>query len=1154
MFGVLASILIAFLSLFVPGVLLSFVLLRKTELHTFEIVFIGIIFGLIAPATMTWMESYLMNYIHFFSFSMALFEVNSVVLTLIGLALAYRDGMLHDFVAWVKNLFGIVSNPGIGVSKHLDGVRSGLSKYERGREVILKHQEEERALRSRQQSEFATATFKADEKQIMAYQHKDALAKLMKGHLSEERALTESLEGSRFRDTNTHWIVWAVLLVLILLTFYTRILNISIAPKFFEFDPYFDMIDAHYVLAYGQQLLLDPSAWPVVAAGTNHRIEPIVPYLEAYWYSLANAIKFHYSTFNTSLMAYVGSIYPPITAALLVFVVFVLLYHEYDEKIGLIGAGLAATMPTLISTFIAGEQLVEPWGIMTLFFFIMAYMLAVRNMKDKRLAILAGIGFVSTFLGAHYYTVTTGVLALYIVIQGCIETVRGHDLKDFYKMNAVVLGIIAIFLVVFLPYSSTLENRIPTLLGLPFTIAAPLYALVLIFVLEYLVKMILPRLKNNNANIPKMLITMVGLLGLGVLTYFILSTTFFAPLIIVILPIWAFAIFLFALAITKRLQIESDTLWRATILVALAAIALAVMFITPPIRHSLNSYINLSAKFTTPSIPLFMTVQEYAPTGLLYNFAAAGFGPIGNSIILFIVCDLAIFVILLSMLYRKSKTGVLYLAIAAPLMMAGFIEVKYLPHFGVAYLVLFGILLGELLYLTESKWKLSNYGKQDKISPAVYQNMATAAYLILMVGAFFIIGAIAAILFMAFAIYMYFVKEKKDKAYAWIIGLGVILLLVSILPAFRFGESSAAMSAISASTVVSGSPNINAACSTFANRTNSFGSSIYCNLIPQYWLSSMAWISQNVGPTGPRVLAWWDYGDWINWFGKSNAVLRGDNANAIEDYAIAAKYVLGPKYGATPQALENLMNGNQTKYVLFDQDLISKWGALDFLGCINANATSLQYAIQQGKSENPSQPYALGTSACEQSHDPQYAAVPLSIFQSSASQSNINDYCSITGANALYVNTYLIVGQSLSNQSVCTELPYQTTTQASQNGVLQLFNSNGTKMNAVIQESQYLGVQDIQNTPYVLFLVIYLPDANGTIRNAPSQFYDSNFYRGFFTGQLPGFRQVYPNYTVGTNFINFSQAVRIYEVVNYTGGTPKVPSKPAWITNNDVMP
>ena len=74
------------------------------------------------------------------------------------------------------------------------------------------------------------------------------------------------------------------------------------------------------------------------------------------------------------------------------------------------------------------------------------------------------------------------------------------------------------------------------------------------------------------------------------------------------------------------------------------------------------------------------------------------------------------------------------------------------------------------------------------------------------------------------------------------------------------------------------------------------------------------------------------------------------------------------------------------------------------------------------------------------------------------------------------------------------------------------------------------------------------------MQNAPSEFYNSNFYRGFFTGDLPGFRQVYPNYTAGINFVNFTQPVRIYELVNYTGGLPPVPPKPSWITNNDVMP
>ena len=56
----------------------------------------------------------------------------------------------------------------------------------------------------------------------------------------------------------------------------------------------------------------------------------------------------------------------------------------------------------------------------------------------------------------------------------------------------------------------------------------------------------------------------------------------------------------------------------------------------------------------------------------------------------------------------------------------------------------------------------------------------------------------------------------------------------------------------------------------------------------------MAWLRQNVGTYNARVLAWWDYGDWINWFGNSHAVLRGDNSAPAEDYATAASFVMGP--------------------------------------------------------------------------------------------------------------------------------------------------------------------------------------------------------------------------------------------------------------------
>ena len=45
-----------------------------------------------------------------------------------------------------------------------------------------------------------------------------------------------------------------------LLTFLTRMQSIVVAPKFYEFDPYFDMMDSQYILTYGHQLLLDPSS------------------------------------------------------------------------------------------------------------------------------------------------------------------------------------------------------------------------------------------------------------------------------------------------------------------------------------------------------------------------------------------------------------------------------------------------------------------------------------------------------------------------------------------------------------------------------------------------------------------------------------------------------------------------------------------------------------------------------------------------------------------------------------------------------------------------------------------------------------------------------------------------------------------------------
>ena len=151
MLGLIASIIIAFFSMFIPGVLLAYALLSKTELNHFEIIVIGFIFGLIAPATMTWLESYLMTSIHALTFSLWLFELNALILTIIGAILCYREGLATDFFL----LFASKSSKAkeASTSNDLTGVRAKLSKFHAGREIIRKHMEEESTLKTKQSSE-----------------------------------------------------------------------------------------------------------------------------------------------------------------------------------------------------------------------------------------------------------------------------------------------------------------------------------------------------------------------------------------------------------------------------------------------------------------------------------------------------------------------------------------------------------------------------------------------------------------------------------------------------------------------------------------------------------------------------------------------------------------------------------------------------------------------------------------------------------------------------------------------------------------------------------------------------------------------------------------------------------------------------------------
>jgi hypothetical protein len=1111
---VIATILIAFISIFVPGMLLSLALLyKKTELHIFEITIIGFIFGLMGPAGLTWIESFLIDKFHAFSFSLGLFEVNALILSIIGIILCIQQGVFSNLDikglargAQIKKEEAIIKESEASIMKRLEEIRARLSYYEEAREIIEKHKTEEHELRKKHSEEQKMVNqLDANDRAKLAELHKTEEEKLSSEHEKEERILLNRLNKpentKQIINLKTAW-PWIILLALMLLTFATRIQGISISPSYFEFDPYFDMMAAQSILVYGQQFYITHSAWPVELSGSVMRIQPIIPYLEAYWYDLANYLgPKNYQTFSTSLMSYVGSFYPPITAALLVFAIFVLLYREYGKYVALIASAITASMPVLFTTFIAGEQLLEPWGIFSLFFFFAMYVLAIRDMKNSRLAILAGLAFASTFLGAHYYTVDAGVFAIYIILQGMVSIMRGSISKYFYKMNVIMLIVIAIFLAAYTAYKSTLSGAIPSVFGLPTTIAWPLLALVLVAFVDYG-----PKLLKR------------------------------------------FGIFF------KKLDFREYLIW----LVIVIILAVAVTAVSPLYR-SLKGYINISAHYTTPSIPLFMTVQEFEPTGLLYNFGAAGVGLIGASIggvpiVAWLVAGIGILILLMSIFIRRSETGILYIAIALPIMFAGFSEVKYLPHFGIVLIVLLGAIIGEALILADNDFNLKKYSKVMQHGfgahefKNAYNNHKQFFFSIIAIGVFFISPIIAIIILLA----VIFIAKPEKATYLWalfvlfvIIEVGALLINHQLI----LGESGAVLQSISASYVYSA--NSANACNIFNSRGNSVGADIYCNQVPSYWITAAQWMQKNVGPFGYRILAWWDYGDWINWFGNSPAVIRGDNSAPTEDYATAASFVLGPKDGYYPSTLAKVMSSNQTKYVLFDQGLVGKWQALDFLACVDINATSKAYAIAQGQAQNPPQPYVLGTSECELSHNPQFVLVPLpALIPTNTTSQNLSYYCSSSNSTSLMISSYLVQGSSLSNESVCVS------GQPNAKGVLQVYNKSGGKMNAVIQASQYEGVIDLSGIPFVEYLMIYLPNGpNNTITDAPSSFYVSNYYKGFFLGDLPGFTQVYPiDNATGVNYVNITDPIRIFEINNFTGSLPPKTPKPSYVKNNYTMP
>ncbi len=279
---------------------------------------------------------------------------------------------------------------------------------------------------------------------------------------------------------------------------------------------------------------------------------------------------------------------------------------------------------------------------------------------------------------------------------------------------------------------------------------------------------------------------------------------------------------------------------------------------------------------------------------------------------------------------------------------------------------------------------------------------------------------------------------------------------------------------------------------------------MYCTKIPSYWLDPMDWISKNVHKDD-AVMSWWDYGHWTNFFGDRRTVTRNEHANGTMDLMVADAFVEG-----TPEDLKNTMIGFNATHVMFDIDLVGKWGALKYLSCV--------YNEQTNMSVGP------GSSLCDQLYDFEYMLVPV--------QPTLNERCIVKGKEGQYMQlgistfgpTYCLGEIDIGGNKAMAIL------EANESNPPENFDTdpNVVKINRGIP--MYMDRTGYNGRAYDRYLIAYpeiwydgqpgLPDRKGKA-------YDSNFYRGFFLGRIDGFELVYPEGDPGGLMI---KPVRIFKI------------------------
>ncbi|MBI4399652.1 hypothetical protein HY570_02790 [Candidatus Micrarchaeota archaeon] len=817
---------------------------------------------------------------------------------------------------------------------------------------------------------------------------------------------------------------WVLLILILLISFYVRLQ--SFGPTFFEFDPYFYQYTTKFILTEGYVPVVDTTAW-YPNLYTHRGGMPLMNYLVAEWYTLTLGTL----SYDNYALSSLSGIYPPLVGALLAFAIFVLLKEENGQWFGVLGAAFAGFIPVLVQKFAAGEMEIQPWGIFASFFFFAALALAV-NRDSRRYAVLAGVAYLATAFGSAYTIVITLVYAAYM---GLISSAIFLLQKEYEKTK--------------LHNFEFLHNKALRRL-------VEINAIILLFVsFAYIVE--------TSYHQP---------------TYMTLYKTYdyLQPYLLTVVAVFLYLVVLYLAAPISEyvsnllgagkkysvFDVESKGLYIGAIIL----LGIVLIFITP-VGAKVLSFVGSATVFAGTQSTVGATVAEenLLSVNQLANQIEGSVGGLGGLIKIIIGIALAF----VSGLPPQAQTVVVYFAIFSPFMLAA----AYSAYKGSKVSPLIAIIVLPLAYVGVNKIKfvlhlglvigISFVSALGGIGKAVGGLSKSAGVKEIRYVPLVFCALIALFQFYPIHIFLGF------NGYS---NVGDVLI-TSISPQFRTG----------------GVVDCNKLYEDHIKTRYSKGLSInlHCNKIPQVWLNVMEWINKNTEP-GSRVISWWDYGHWTNFFGDRNTVTRGEHPYEIMDQEVANAFTNSP-----PEKLAQYMRSRDSRYALFDFELVfggggdGKWGALNFLSCSYNNQTSVSKGV--------------GTSACEYEHRYEYVYIPIT--------PDINDVCNI--GSEVFVKAYSTYGYiyCVRERQGIYEMYYEEN--FTQNRALLSYLSNAVAAG---------------NKELAMFLVLYHPDLG--LEDSKGKAYNSSFYHGFFLGKMPGFVQVYPQDVSG---FRLDIPIRVYKLL-----------------------